>query len=701
MRLTATRLTPFLEIWVLMCLLGFVTLHAQEEPRDSVTYLPEVILGLDVEDRSPLGIIPSDLLTEKAISTQNPVDFAGTLNQVPGVFFLQGALNTNRITIRGVGARTPFGTDKLRMYYNDIPVTNGVGVSALEAFDLENLNGIRVVKGPKSGSYGAALGGAILLRSDPKQGSGTFIDNRLSFGSYSMFKNNLSMVHKEEGFQAEVRYNKLTTQGYRENNAFDRDGLLLNLGFELGQAHQVNLLANYIDYTAQIPSSLGRTDFEEDPTQAASNWKAAQGFEANKYTLIGLSDRIRLGNRFENTSTLFFSYLDHYEPRPFNILDEFTLGYGLRSVFSANLGRPDSPMKALLGVELYKDEYSWSTYENLYEENNGQGSLQGEQLSLNKEFRNQFYLFGQFQWQFTPRLRALAGLSLNSTQFDFRDLFGEAEENRSAQRDFDPILLPSLDIRYNFENNSWVYLNISRGFNNPSLEESLNPDGLVNPDIRQERGMNYEVGGKGNWLNNRLQGTLAFYQMDIEDLLVAERVGEDQFIGRNAGKTRHRGMELSLQYLIPSSTSWNFTPFVSYTLNDHSFTEFIDGDNDFSGNPLTGVPRHRIYSGLQINSEKGWYWNSTYQYVDAIPLTDSNDEFSDPYNLFNTQFGYRKRWSRHLSLGLEIGINNVFDTRYASSVLINANSFGGAEPRYFYPGNGRNYYSRIQLLLSL
>ena len=156
--MTATRLTPLPKIWVLICLLAFVTLNAQEEPRDSITYLPEVILGLDVEDRSPLGIIPSDLLTEKAISTQNPVDFAGTLNQVPGVYFLQGALNTNRITIRGVGARTPFGTDKLRMYYNDIPVTNGVGVSAIEAFDLENLNGIRVVKGPKSGSYGAALG---------------------------------------------------------------------------------------------------------------------------------------------------------------------------------------------------------------------------------------------------------------------------------------------------------------------------------------------------------------------------------------------------------------------------------------------------------------------------------------------------------------------------------------------------------------
>ena len=689
------------------CLFRFIAMiqvlgiFGQEKGRDSITYLPEVVLGLEVDADTPLDLVPVDLLTEKAISTQNPIDFAGTLNQVPGVYFLSGALNTNRITIRGVGARTPFGTNKLRMYFNDIPVTDGSGSSTLEAFDLENLNSIRVVKGPKSGAYGGALGGAILLRSDPRQSDGTFIRNRSSFGSYGLFKNNLSLVHRDEKVSAELRYNRLTTQGYRENNAFDRDGLLLNLGLEMGKSHQINLLANYIDYTAEIPSSLGRTDFETDPTQAAANWKAAKGFEANKYTLIGLSDRIRLGGRFENTSSIFFNYLDHYEPRPFNILDEYTLGFGFRSVFSASFSDGPSPLKALLGVEMYKDEYRWSTFENLYRENNGQGSLQGDLLSRNEEFRDQWFLFGQFHWQFTPKLQAVAGLSLNKTEYDYRDLLGEGDENSSARRDFDPVLLPSLDIRYTFRDHTWAYLNISRGFNNPSLEESLNPDGLVNPDISQEKGMNYELGGKGSWLKRRMQGSLAIYQMDIEGLLVAERVDEDQFIGRNAGKTRHRGLEASLQYLIPTGSAWSLSPFFSYTLNDHVFREFTDGDSDYSGNPLTGVPRHRVYAGMQVNADAGWYWNSNYQFVDAIPLTDGNTESSDPYHLVNTQFGYRTQWGEHLNIGLELGVNNVFDTRYASSVLINARGFGGSEPRYFYPGNGRNYYAGLLLLYNL
>ena len=60
----------------------------------------------------------------------------------------------------------------------------------------------------------------------------------------------------------------------------------------------MNLLANYIDYTAEIPSSLNRSDYETNPTRAAFTWAQAKGYEANKYTLLGLSDRIGLQQVF-------------------------------------------------------------------------------------------------------------------------------------------------------------------------------------------------------------------------------------------------------------------------------------------------------------------------------------------------------------------------------------------------------------------
>ena len=688
-------------IFIFLLILAICPASGQQKQQDSITYLKEVVVGGSLEKVSPVGLGPVEVLSERGINSQNPTDFASTLNQVPGLYFLSGALNTNRITIRGVGARTPFGTDKLRMYYNDIPVTNGTGFSTLEAFDLQNLSTIEVVKGPKSGAYGAALGGALLLRSDPRAQAGALLENRMSAGSYGLFKNNLSLTYKDSIISTEIRYNRMTTRGYRQNNNFDRDGLLVNLGMQAGKSHQLNLLLNYIDYTAQIPSSLSETDFMEDPTQAAFTWNAAQGFEANKYTLLGLSDRVRLGDNWQQTASVFVSYLDHYEPRPFNILDEYTFGYGFRSVVNGDFKLWEQNFNLRFGGEFYRDQYNWSTYENLYESNPDEGSLQGDRISRNREFRSQLYLFSSLQWDLTSRLSVQGGVSLNKTKYDFRDLFTADGTDTSARRNFEPILLPSLDIRYTADSGSWYYLNLSRGFSNPSLEESLNPDGIINPDISQEKGWNYEIGGRWYLPRTGFQASLSLYQMDITDLLVAERVGQDQFIGRNAGSTRHRGAEAALQYSLRPLEGFLISPFISYTLNDHYFREFSDADGDYSGNPLTGVPKHRVFAGLKLQLNAGWYGNISYQYVDAISLRDENTLYSQPYQLVNTQLGYRSRLWENLLLGVELGLNNLLDARYASSVLINANSFGGSEPRYYYPGNDRNYYLGLNLVYSL
>ena len=132
-------------------------------------------------------------------------------------------------------------------------------------------------------------------------------------------------------------------------------------------------------------------------------------------------------------------------------------------------------------------------------------------------------------------------------------------------------------------------------------------------------------------------------------------------------------------------------------MSDHSFQEFIDEDEDFSGNELTGVPKHRLNAGIRLEKGRQFYWNTTYQYVGEIPLTDANTLYSDAYGIFNTRLGYTLEFSSDFSAGIDFGVNNIFDVNYAQSVLINAVGFGGSEPRYFYPGNDRNYYGGIRL----
>jgi iron complex outermembrane receptor protein len=82
-------------------------------------------------------------------------------------------------------------------------------------------------------------------------------------------------------------------------------------------------------------------------------------------------------------------------------------------------------------------------------------------------------------------------------------------------------------------------------------------------------------------------------------------------------------------------------------------------------------------------------------------MTDANSLYSEAFNVVNSKVGYKNQLGKKLSMDIAFGVNNIFDVNYAQSVLINTTGFGGAEPRYYYPGNDRNYYGSLRLGYSL
>lgn len=687
--------TPIFILFLLV--FGFQGWAQNPIHKDSITQLNEVILLDALKKKSTAGLTPSEIISARAFQNYSPVSMIPAMNQIPGVYVFSGALNTNRITIRGIGARTLFGTDKLRMYYRDIPITDGSGFSSIEAYDLENLSQIEIVKGPKGTAYGANLGGAIILNPKEALGVSTNFSNNFTVGSFGLLKNNLSFNHYDGRLRVGLQFGHMETDGYRENSNFERDGVLLNTSYQINKKNRISLLVNHVDFTAQIPSSLGATAFAENPQQATFTWRASQGFEANNYTLAGLNLVHKFNDNFQNSTGIFYSYLDKEEARPFGILEEITKGFGARTRFAGTFKYNERAAEYTFGGELFKDEYDWDEFQNLYEENNGNGSLKGNQLARNKEFRGQWNIFGSLLLPLSKKLSAQMGLNINKTEYDYKDLFNSGKENKSADRNFEVIVLPNLLLNYKMSKNQEIYGNVSRGFSNPTVEETLTPDGVINPDIGQETGINYELGTRFSLHENQLYLDLSLYQMNIKNLLVGERIAEDRFVGRNAGKTKHRGIEVGINYTWELNKNIQLSPFINYTFNNHEFLEFIDEENDFSGNALTGVPNYTGTSGIQIRLFQGFYINTTYQYLGAVPLTDENDFNSDPFSVFNTRMGYLKKITNHLTLGFDFGINNLFDTVYAQSVLINTQGFGGREPRYFYPGDARNYYGSLRL----
>ena len=658
--------------------------------------LNTVILASTYQKESKV-LIPTTSVTAESIAEGSPIDLVDAINETSGVYIQRGAINTNRITIRGIGSRTLFGTNKIRAYFNGFPITNGVGETAIDIFNTQDIASIEIIKGPKATQYGANLGGTLLLNSkDPKK-DGLAIKNTVTIGSFELFKESLSLNLKEDKLSLHLNADHQEHEGYRENNRYNRNALFINTSYTLNKTFTINGLVQHINNFAQIPSSLNLTDFNEDPTQAAFTWAQSQGFEDNRQTLVGLGLSSNISDSWSNATNVYYSYLDHYEPRPFNILAEITNTYGVRTVFANTFNLNKKSANLSFGAEFNQDHYVVTTTENLYEDNNGNGSLEGSLLSDNTEIRSQLQLFGTSTLPITEKLTAEIGLHLNKASYNLDDNFNEAEANTSADREFDIIVAPNLSLLYKLNNTVTTYLNISRGFNYPSLEETLTPDGIINTDIGPEIGWNYEVGTTLSLLKQRLQINAAAYLLSVNDLLVAERVGNDQFIGRNAGQTDHKGIEISIDYKQNIVEQFQFKIFLNAEFNAHKFIDFVDGDSDFSGNDLTGVPSEKINAGISLQHTSGFFFSSQLQYIGEQPITDANTLYAEDYTTLRLSGGYNQSFNEKLSLEVKGGVNNVTDTAYASSILINASSFGNSLPRYYYPGLPRHYFASLSL----
>jgi iron complex outermembrane receptor protein len=315
------------------------------------------------------------------------------------------------------------------------------------------------------------------------------------------------------------------------------------------------------------------------------------------------------------------------------------------------------------------------------------GTLQGD----NDEIRTYGNLFFQSTVVPVDRLRIHLGVNVNKTNYDYTDLF-LMNEDQSGKYGFDWMVSPRLAASFRMWSSIYLYANASHGFSPPNLQETLTPEGVVNPDIQPETGWNFEVGSRGSILKDHLSFDFSIYSMPVENLLVARRTAEDRFVGVNAGKTSHRGIELSVWANLLQSEAITIQLFGNTTITNYRFEEFLDGEEDYSGNRLTGAPKNTFNGGVDLESGMGFYGTLNYQFIDEMPLRDDNSIYSDSYSLVNLKAGFRKLFWNRLKLDLFAGINNLLNEKYASMFLINAPSFGGQAPRYYYPGLPINYF---------
>jgi len=598
-----------------------------------------------------------------------------SLNQVTGVYSHSAGYNTNRITIRGMGSRSPYSTNKIKSYLNNIPLSNGVGETTIEDFGIDILDQIEINKGPNSSIYGSGLGGNIILKTSKNFEKTVKIKS--IFKSFNTYQNSISVSRKINRLNLLLNFEKLKSDGYRDNNTYDNNRLFASVNYEINEDYVIDLIHFYNSADALIPSSLSLENFINNPSSAAFSWRNVEGGEDYNRSLTGLTFNSKK-NKYSSSTTLFYKTFNNDENRPFNYLIEESDSYGFRHIGKFPLNSFDFSY----GLEYSDENYLFSTWDEYGSNNQSIISQQTQNrknynyfLQLDKSFKNSFLTIG---------------IGSNKINYDWVD----ETESTSLSYNTKTIISPRISYNHNLDKIS-IFGNISHGFSSPNIDETLDENGIVNPDIKPETGWNYEVGIIGSTNDNSLSYNLGLYFMDIKNLLVAQRTSFDTFTGVNAGRTTHPGLEATVNFPLFRGKNLTITSSNNFSKYWYIFKDFNNRGTDYSQNKLTGVPSHTIYSKIMINL-KNYLAQISFQNVGKIPMNDSNELFTDSYSVIDLKLS-RLYSIKNLGINISTGINNLFDTRYASGIVINARGFGGRDPRFYYPGLPRNYFISLSI----
>lgn len=637
-----------------------------DSPQDSIEWS---VMGAPIivhasEATTPFSIASID---QQDIDLLTAPTIEPLLNATPGLWMQSGALNTNRISIRGVGYREPFATTGIKIYLDEIPLTNGVGESSIEDINPGILSGISIWRGPSSALWGSGLGGMIHLKSHiPEEDE---IETKLQTGSYGrlQFDQRFSIRYgKNDQWGTALHYQYLNDAGYRDNNHYRRNALTWMQQWRGENGLAINTFVHAIGLKAFIPSSLNLNDFENNPSVAAPTWAAVHGNEDYKKWITGMNLIYAPAQGWVYSGSFFGTFFNAEEVRPFNVLHEDNISGGMRHRFTLPIKKDGH---VTIGMEYFKEQYAFSIFETL------EGGITGAYISDDTESRNYLNAFLQTEWMLGEKWYLFAGLNAALSNLSNDDLKTETPVD----------LFPTSGLSYSIRSNILVSASVSRGYSSLALDDVLNSDGMINTAIVPETGWSEEVSMK--YFNDHgTYAKLTFFTMNIRNTVLTRRIMDDVFEKLNGGSSIHRGMEFEYKWI---STSEKISLEGAYTYNHFRFDKFVEGGMDHSGNQLPGTPRHHMYTRFNLSPLRKWDFHMDYHLISSVYLNDANTINADGYQLFNAGIAFEfisgKKWSGSMSANL----HNLFDVHYSPMFQINA---PGAQPRYYYPGKPRSLY---------
>ena len=644
--------------------------------------LQEVVVSAYEQNRRLADVSAAvGVITTAEWNRYSRMSIVPAMNSIPGVRMEERSPGSYRISFRGSTLRSPFGVRNVKVYLDGIPFTDPGGntyLTQLAPFDMYSLE---LIKGPAGSLYGAATGGAILIKSRPNVWQPGFTAE-YSYGSFNSNTINAQIRLGNQQAGNIVNYSHQTSDGYRNHTNLRRDIVTWESMLKNTDKQTLSTYAFYGDLYYQTPGALTLAEYNANPKQArpaAGSTPSAEQAQAAIYQktfMAGITNTYRINATMENTTNFYTAYTNYKNPTFRNYEFRSEPHFGGRTIFNYTT----SLLHLSFGAEAQKGFFQTQDYGN----NHGAPDT----LQTNDNINAWTYtLFAQADLFFGKGWQASAGLSFNEAHIgiDRISVPGFVPRNKTFSNE----LAPRVALSKKITSNILLYASVSKGFSPPAVAEVLPSTGSINTDLQPENGISYETGIKSGFFDQRLYVEVIAFYFELQQAIVVRKDSSNADYYTNAGSTTQKGIESQVSYqLLPSAMGFvnSARLWASYTLDNFTYGDFKKNNVNYDGKHLPGVADNTFTGGIDLNSRPGIFLHLTYYYSDKMPLDDANNAFAGAYQLVGGRIGYSKSVQR-FNLTFFTGVDNAFNAKYSLGNDINA-----AGGRYYNAAATANYF---------
>jgi len=643
---------------------------------------PVIVSGSRVEQARADAPVAVAALSAAELEAAKPDLMAEALNRVPGVHMVDLGNEQHAMSIR-----QPFSLKPLFLYLEDgIPIRPAglFNHNALAEVNLAGVERVEVVRGPGSALYGAgAVGGAVnVLTVRPSREPAAAASVRGGGYGYGRADVQASATTGRLGV-ALGGYGTRQRDGLREHSDYDKRSATLRADLALAPGTRLTgtLAYNYLD--TDTDGSLDSLHFFGQGTSSL------QTFTYRRVSALRGALRLdRTWDARQRTQAAVFvrdnavGQLPHYRLRAVAGSDTDYVGeinedafrsVGLHAVHEVYLGARGAKVVAGGTVDYSPGTYRAEHIAVIRDAATGRftGYTPSDSLLTDYDVRLlNTAAFAQVEVEPLGRLKLVGALRYDRLAYDFDNhlppgSFSGAPDGTNAFGRFSP----RLGLVYAFTEARGLYANASRGFQPPEVTELYR--GVQVPALRPATFDSYEVGGFGAFVGGRVHLDASLYRMGGFDEIVAVTTEEGDRANRNAGETRHLGVEYAVT--LRPSADWALRfggtnarhTYVRFTVDERAGRRLV-----YDGNTMEAAPAF-IANG-EVACTPGFLPGARVaveaQRVSGYFMDPDNTVRYDGYLLLNVRAGYERG-----PVEVWATLHNATDVHYATSASV---SFG-------------------------